>query len=256
MIGLLLWACQTSSTPTDLDQPAFTAAAVAATLPAGLESCDQIQAPALRSECVAFLVRDHGRAQPELAYTSCEELPSGVWRDECFFLLADTLIDARNPAQTAPICQQAGRYFQPCFMHLLKAHAGVLRAELPHGEAHSAYAAAISLAGTQAPKDFQHRAWSVFFRSAGGPDRVYDTRSCSDLSNRASDCISGVREALVRRLNRASIPPGLCQAKEGTVTALAPFLRSELGIAIAEDPALNAVLRPFFDRHCPTLAEF
>ena len=83
MIGLLLWACQTTTLSPDIDQASFTAAASAETLPIGLESCSAIKASELQSECVAFLVRDHGRAEPELAQTSCDALPQGVWRDEC-----------------------------------------------------------------------------------------------------------------------------------------------------------------------------
>ena len=232
------------------DHQAYTSAANADTFEQGLFACSQISETSLSSECVAFQVRSHGRNHPQRAEDSCTALPEGIWRDECFFLLADAVSDPSAPAEASAICKQAGRYFQPCFMHLLKAHAGHLRAALPHGEAHAAYASAIGLAGSQAPHDFNHRAWSVFFRSAGGPDRVYDTRGCTELQSHVSDCISGVREALARRLNRSETPSELCAQADHTASNMKEFFAQSMGISIAPDPALNAVIRPFFKRHC------
>ena len=253
MIGILLLACGLSTSSENTDIASYTASSLAPDLSSGLAHCDAIDATALRSECVAFQVRKHAREDTSASETACEQLPQGLWRDECFFLLADGAIDATTPSKTAPYCKRAGRYFQPCFMHLFKAHAGQLRSTLSQEKAQEAYALAVNLGGSEAPKDFAHRAWSVFFRSSGGEDRRYDTTGCADLDELSGACISGVREALARRLNRTAAPPNLCAIDPTRVSAWMEVLDSSMGITIAEDPTLLAVLEPFHRRHCPPL---
>lgn len=250
MIGLFLFACGVSSPDGPTDIESYTAASVATDLSTGLARCSEIQSVELQGECVAFQVREHARNEPTASEQACAAIPEGIWRDECFFLLADGAIDATAPEKTAPYCRRAGRYLQPCFMHLLKAHAGQLRSRLPEGKAHEAYEEAVALGGSQAPKDFAHRAWSVFFRSSGGEDRLYDTAACAELKEKSSACISGVREALARRLNRASASPNLCGHSSTDLQAWKEVLASSMNIQIAEDPTLLAVLEPYHRRHC------
>ncbi|MEC7241867.1 MAG: hypothetical protein VXW32_11595 [Myxococcota bacterium] len=251
MIGLLLLACSFSvpERPTDIES--YTLASVAEDLSSGLTHCSAIRKPALQAECIAFQVREHARNHTEASQAACAAIPAGIWRDECFFLLADGAIEASQPEKTATFCKEAGRYFQPCFMHLFKAHAGFLRSELPHGAAHQAYERAVALGGPEAPKDFAHRAWSVFFRSSGGEDRLYDTTACTDLGDRSRACVSGVREALIRRLNRTTASPDLCTLDPINIDSWVEHLREKSGIAIAKDTGLLAVLEPYYRRHCP-----
>ena len=251
MIALLLVACGVSSPEASSDITSYTSASTAQDLASGLALCQEISETPLRSECVAFQVREHAREHTGASEKACRELPDGLWRDECFFLLADGAINAKEPQKTAPYCRDAGRYFQPCFMHLFKAHAGQLRSQLPQGEAHELFEKAVALGGTDAPKDFAHRAWSVFFRSSGGEDRLYDTSPCADLEGLERACVSGVREALARRLNRSAAPPELCTIEVSELGQWSELLQGNMGIRVAQDPALLAVLTPYQRRHCP-----
>ena len=250
ILAWILWACQ-SPVPKDNTAELYAEAVRAATLQQGVESCEEIEADTTRHECLAFLAQAHGRTDPSATERVCSELPPSIWRDECYFLLSEAISAPETPAPGAEICRKAGRYRQPCFMHLFSGHVGFLRATHSLDEAMTRYARAIELGQSDAPKDFEHQAWSLFFRK---PDHVViDIQSCSELGESKTKCIRGAREALRRRLNQSAQKNGewraICQG-EPTAEAQADRLNTALHIQIVPHPLLDLPIASFRNARC------
>jgi hypothetical protein len=253
---LALFACSSAPQSNSHDIAAYVQAAEQKDLTEGLAACDRIEDPALKGECTAFQVQEHGRKRPNRSQSACEGLSDGLWRDECHFLLAEAVALPEKPEAAAAVCRASGRYFQPCFMHLLSAHAGHLRSTRPAEEVNGAYAQAVALAGEGAPADFAHRAWSLLFREEAERSGTLDPSACEALAEYGPACRSGVREALSRALQKAmreddgTIRQRICASEGPSAEALAPILSKEFNIRIQPHPVLNAPLEQWWKRHC------
>lgn len=262
MILLVLFACGTQPagvsqlTVENPDLSAYLQASEETDLAQGLAHCHKIQAPDRLGECVAFQVQQGARNQPDLAEQACGDLPDGLWKDECHFLLAEAITVAEEPVPAAAACRKAGRYFQPCFMHLLNAHAGYLRSSIPVEKVFGAYEIALDLAGPEAPADFRHRAWSLFFRSEAVSGPTLDPASCEALAEYGPACRSGLREALSRALSKSMREASTaqrqtaCGIRPPDAAHLAPVLGKLFQINIQPHPVLDAPLAEWARKHC------
>jgi hypothetical protein len=256
VILLALFACVSGSTGASPDLEAYLQASEEIDWVQGLKHCHKIQEPDRLGECVAFQVQQGAREQPDAAKKACSELVPGLWKDECYFLLAEAITVAEAPTAAASACKSAGRYFQPCFMHLLKAHAGHLRSSRPATEVFSAYKAALDLAGPNAPADFRHRAWSLFFRSAAAQGPALDPESCEGFAEQGAACRSGLREALSRALSKAMREASpeqrqsACAFNPPDAAHMAPALGELFEINIRPHPLFDAPLAQWARQHC------
>jgi len=260
VIWLLLFACKSAPLgPDSLDAKQYATATVAEEFEVGLRACEQISTEGLRSECQAFLVQQHGRNHPERAAEICAIQPPGIWKDECHFLLAEALTVPERPAVAAAFCQQAGRYFRPCFMHLFSAHAGHLVSSLPADEVVEAYQTAITLGGENPPKDFAHLAWSLLFRRKTLTEMRFDPELCTHLKEQAIACRSGVREALLRTLQKnsramsAEKKQEICEHTTTTASALKPVIAKAFDVEISAHPSLDAPLTRWHTQACRSI---
>lgn len=65
--------------------------------------------------------------------STCAALEAGTWRDECFFLLADSQAD--TPLQARELCGQAGRFRNQCIGHAIaRAVTDIIRDSRPGAE--------------------------------------------------------------------------------------------------------------------------
>ena len=95
--------------------------------PEDAEACARIEGAALRGECEALAHGARAATDPAAAEAGCAAMAPGPWRDECFFLLADTV--GAHDAEAQRLCAEAGRYRSQCAGHALsRAVAGDLAA--------------------------------------------------------------------------------------------------------------------------------
>ena len=126
----------------------------------------------------------------------CRASPS-IWRDECFFAVGGDLLQGR-PVRVRSHVSPAGRYRKPCFMHLFAEHVGYLRSEHTLHEAMNA-AEAIELEA-RTSKGLLTKPGACFLAS---PTMWSSTSNTAWIPDSRTQCISGAREALHRRLNQA-----------------------------------------------------
>lgn len=91
----------------------------------GVTACEGIVNADIADECRVWAARDLA-AQGELddALAVCRDMAVGPWRDECWFLIADT-VGARGQ-QALDICGDAGRWWQQCVGHAINREAQML----------------------------------------------------------------------------------------------------------------------------------
>jgi hypothetical protein len=256
VILLALLACSAPFEESHNDLDAYLDASHQSDFTKGLESCFRIQSTEQKGECVAFQVQNGARKHPQKATEACHKLEPGLWKDECQFLLAEGITVPEAPEAAAAACRDAGRYFQPCFMHLLNAHAGHLRSTHSPNKVIDAYASALALVGPKAPSDFRHRAWSLLFRSEAQDAPALDPGNCEQLPTHGPACRSGIREALSRSLTKAmreaspEAQQGACAVTPPKSEQLAPVLEQLFEIRIKAHPVLDAPLQQWHQQHC------
>jgi hypothetical protein len=256
LILLILFACGSDIDATHTDISAYIEASNRSDFPKAIADCGRITSPDRAAECIAFQVQVHGRKHPDAAREACQELQPSLWKDECHFLLAEALTVPEHPEAAAAECRKTGRYFQPCFMHLLNAHAGHLRSTQAPEDVFIAFEKALELAGPNPPTDFRHRAWSLLFRSEALDTPVIDPGVCEHLPTHGPDCRSGLREALSRALEKAmrksnsTAREAVCAMVRPTPELAAPLFRDILGIEIEPHPVLGAPIAQWHKRHC------
>ena len=96
--------------------------------PADPAACAPIEDVDLRGECVAMAAGALAATDPVGAEAACRAMAPGMWRDECFFLLADTV--GAHDAEAQRLCAEAGRYQRQCEGHALSRAVAGLLAEL------------------------------------------------------------------------------------------------------------------------------
>ena len=110
--------------PTDQDHFLAALTAPAAEMAA---HCDQIDAPALRGECLAQAAGALAPGGIEEAMALCDGVEDGVWRDECAFMAVDGAGLVGNAAVAA--CRRARHFGERCLQHAVNRSLDAL--ELP-----------------------------------------------------------------------------------------------------------------------------
>ncbi|MEL6342892.1 MAG: hypothetical protein AAFV53_07145 [Myxococcota bacterium] len=109
---------------------------LAATRASDASQCQDIRNPRLRGECATMIARDVAEDDLRPGLLICETL-RGLWRDECFFVLAD---EAEIPFERARrICAKSGRFQNQCLGHALSREARGFLSDLPVGEEPGAF---------------------------------------------------------------------------------------------------------------------
>ncbi len=149
--------------------------AVAADPTTGASACRHLGAD-LRQDCLSAAAEALA-ADAEAAAGLCAELPDGLWRDECFFQVAEI---SDQPQR----CASAGRFSLDCRMHLWTR--GLFRLLPDRTEALASQEQAIEEAALSAgfqPDD--PRPWVAAFRVQGARMRPLDRSQCAALSTAA-----------------------------------------------------------------------
>lgn len=208
------------------------------------------------SECLAMGAAQHAE-DPAAALPLCEAVTDEVWRDECFFLVAEAQVTRAGPESAAQSCAQAGRFTANCVMHVWKGHARQLLTEdLSLEQAATAFGPALDWAPESLPVDtaLTRRFWSVLldvwvYEAEDTP--VVDLADCASLpSTEQQFCRQVLPSVLTRALNRVDHhgdvdPTALC-----TEGSLPERIESATGIRYRPHAQLDAIATRFVERIC------
>lgn len=180
MLGLLL-GCDDRG-PAELYQDALHAP----TWEASRDTCRRLPA-ADQGDCLVASMEIHQR----LDRADCEDIPAGLWHNECVFLFAEREAKAGNLAYAVEACDRSG-FGRECSYHLIREGArAVLDAPMEE-----AAAATRTWEGMQHAPDAERLFWRTWFRERQQKDIPVDPTGCATPA-----CQDGARETLIFTLN-------------------------------------------------------
>ncbi len=161
----------------------------------GGDACAALADDDLRGECLVFAAAEVGPSDPAAAEALCTQAPPGVWQDECWFHLADTLSASGDLALS--MCNRAGRFRDPCLGHAVSRDSRQILASLPPGQEQQALAAltdaAVAYLGNERgrARARQNLVKALAARFLDGP---FDPEGCGDAPDEL--CTAVYRELL------------------------------------------------------------
>ena len=200
---------------------------------AALAECQRIADPTLAGDCGLVVVAAAGRDPGPL----CPQLPDGVYREECWFLSAESLNRSGDALAAAARCRQAGRFALDCAQHLWQTPvrelihapgAAGFAEQLPRAE--SLYAAWEPL--MVADTDFSERFWSKFFGNGfEGQGFPVDLGWCAPLPEHHQDACTSAGTAFYAReigprVERAGGLLVMCALEAVSVEALSVWVEA------------------------------
>jgi len=200
----------------------------------------------------------------ETAAGLCGEIEDALWRDECWFLVAEATAASQGPEAAVDACGRAGRFDRNCLAHLWLDAA--TRAHAAHSDqplaAWNAYAPTDSWTLPTADAEaLARRHVSTFFDArfnptgAGGEPPPIDAGWCSAFDGtRARACRQAATESLQRQLNRAA-GSGVDRARLCGDGPLAERVAAATGVRWSPDDALDQRAEVLIARSCEPVRE-
>ena len=250
LVGFVLGAC-IETAPRQANRERY----LYATITKGLEvqerfaACREISKDVLVGECMLAVAQTAAQVHQKALSTYCPELPDGVWKDECFFIAAES-VKRHDRKEAAEMCSASGQFVDDCGQHLWQSAVGGLAPRSPDGW-EAALPKAERLYKKWAPilaksTDFSSRFWQRFFQRTFEPQRVLDVTDCDALDAPYDErCAAAAAELYWRRVHMlVSFPDGasrFCAATESnpTVEAVAKLPRLEAVPHAALEPVVD-----------------
>jgi hypothetical protein len=211
-------------------------------------------ATAAEAECIALTAATAAKHDATLASSLCESVREPVWRDECFFLVAENTLPHDGAEAAAGRCASAGRFADNCLMHVWRHHATTLQRAEPPAVAAATYSESLGWTDGVLTVDppLENRFWGVFWAVMleGGP---LDTARCDPFDDEhARRCRQSVPATLQRALNRSEQhgTSGGLDTLCADSPALAARVASATGVEFVSNPLLDAVATQFVERRC------
>ncbi|MCB9777570.1 MAG: hypothetical protein H6742_03315 [Alphaproteobacteria bacterium] len=184
-------------------------------------ACVAIQAEGTRGDCIVALVQASAKEEGEGA-GFCPEAPAGVWRDECWFVVAESRRRRVDREGAAAACVHAGAFADDCGQHLWQSE--VRRVVVPRmGQPPRDFAevvpelqrihdrwAPLLAAGTDLDTRLWERAFANGFEARGWVALKY----CQDLDAAYAERCRAAGATIVGLRVRSELPGGpraLCQ---------------------------------------------
>jgi hypothetical protein len=152
---------------------------------ARFETCLGLEHPDLAGDC-ALAVLQHTRPDRRAGLVElCGGLPEGLWRQECHFILAES-IRREDPEEAVALCELSGSFRDDCRQHLWQHDLHGLVTRLgPHGFAmgleeaqaqHDRWATRLG-----ASPEHSFRFWRHYYEAGFGSMRPLDLGACEAL---------------------------------------------------------------------------
>jgi len=221
-------------------------------------TCQRLE-PSLQGECAALSALSAAPTRLQDSLSVCAGIQSEVWRDECFFLVAETSASSQGLESAAQTCHRAGRFADNCLMHVWKQHAETLLDAHTIKKAASLYAESLDwcTGALTIDESLIRRFWSVFFDHASASDMTnptnpYALESCIHMGSEIRGyCHNAGLVNLRRNLNRASRRAGAERATICTANVNSPrAFAGELGVHYTSSRALDGVVEEFVKEFC------
>lgn len=207
--------------------------------PAALEACGKIAFDDMATLCrIDVASRAGAAADPEMAARACEIIPEGMWRDQCYFTVAEELVASRDPLAAVGSCGGAGRYRGQCVGYVcthypFEPDADMLATPSGVADAVSERLQAIDARLREhgfdddmselASECFAHRLWLDFYLGSGVADPTHAQSAQDDalVPARTAFVLEAVRLLLQADISK---PYGLIEAVEQTWSGQRPAL--------------------------------
>lgn len=214
-----------------------------------LADCATLHDPDLAGDCgLAVALQARARGADTLD-ALCPQVPDGAWQDECYFMLAEDALRARDPESAAAACMRSGAFKDDCGQHLWQ---GDLR-KLVRGTRGQLLPERVERAQTLFDRwlprlvetDITWRFWQRFFERVTEHQPGVKLSRCDGLATPELRvrCRYGSSHLYLRRvwdiLHHPKGRGGLCRLAAGDVAA-AEATFAEL--QAEPDPLLSAVL--------------
>ncbi len=185
-----------------------------------------------RPDCLVAAMEALGR----LDRADCDDIPAGVWRDECVFLYAEREARAGNLAEAFTACDTTV-FGRECSFHLIREGARSVL-DLPLSDA---VPAAIPYDGLPRAPDAQRLFWRTWFRERLERKVPVDPTGCP-----TADCSAGARETILLTLN------AFARAQGAAFCAGGPLPDGRVGARIlwVEGPETVGWVAEFVDGEC------
>ncbi len=161
--------------------------------------CQQISDVDLAGDCALAAVRTNIRGSADDAKQWCPLVPDGAWRDECFFVAADSANLRGEPDAARLLCNAAGAFAMGCRRHQLQEELGrIVQRDIGEdfGVIEQAAVAARRRWAIHSNADGEQRSWVHLFRSAHEATPPIDIGRCAAVSPANRDaCEEGARTA-------------------------------------------------------------
>ena len=200
--------------------------------------CAQITEAGLAGDCLVASMERFDHLVPE----DCAGIEEGLWRDECFFLLAERQWRSGLQAEALDTCRQT-RFSRACTWHLVQDEAEAGAVEEP---AVAEQRLRPFVENRIAPDAALHF-WKLWLRARLGDGHPIDETECADLQD-----VRSCRQAVGRTLHELLEASGrkdrlaVCAAPAGERVIMngAP--------AWAAGPLTESAEQQWISRHCPS----
>ena len=171
-------------------------------------ACRKIGDENLAGDCALVVAERVAMVRQQPPDTWCGQVPSGIWREECWFQAAEQERRGGRESVAAKLCVKAGPFQNDCAQHLWQTK--VYR--VIHGQPGQRpdfagnMAAALAIYNEWAPyltdtSDLETRFWEKFFQNGFEGAGEVNLAWCDDLS--AADktrCHAAARELVIREM--------------------------------------------------------
>ena len=239
MLLLLLAACG-GSPAEDVERYAALVAQRSPDPARDMDACAELDDVNLAGDCALVIAQRAATARKVAPGTWCDDVPSGVWRDECWFQAAEIERRRGREQEAATQCQKSGPFINDCAQHLWQTRV--------HGLIHSDGGApdfagkldkALLIYKEWAPllsadTDMESRFWTKYYQNGfEGAGRV-SLSWCDPLpEEHRARCVAAAGELVVRE-----IAPNLDRANAWTAfCALSPATSENTGAWLRLDPS-------------------
>lgn len=216
--------------------------------------CARISDPNLAGDCALVVAQRGAQVRRQPPDTWCDEVPSGLWRWECWFQAAESERRSGREQVAAALCQKSGPFQNDCAQHLWQTRVH----RLIHGRTGQAPAFAENLSAARkiynewAPflaesSDMEARFWEKYYQNGfEGAGRVA-LAWCDGLTEADhARCTSAAKDLVIREmapnLDRANAWSAFCALEAPTSADVAPWFRfqpdAELDALVAERHAV------------------